>query len=149
MNIKTIYKEVGITETEAKQIINLLNTNEWSRPNKPYTIEEVMREQNFLIAYNENYAVIGFLRLKKVQWYQWELYNLVIDKLYRGKGTAQLLIKTAKEYALAHRGGILQATIDPANKSSISLFKKMAWKYSVSFIHPAYKKPYEVWNISI
>ncbi len=149
MNIKTIYKESGITISDAGKIIILLNVNEWSRPGKPYTTEEVISEKDFLIAYDESNEIVGFLRLKKVQWYQWELYNLVINKQYRRKGIAQSLIKVAKKYASTHKGGILQVTIDPENMSSINLFSKMGWKYSISFIHPAYKKPYGVWNISV
>jgi len=149
MNIKTTYKEKGVSTFEAKQIINLLNTNEWSRPSKPYTVEEVLSEQDFFIADDENNKVVGFLRLKKVQWYQWELYNLVVDKQYRKSGIAQILITSVKEYVSTQKGGIVQLTIDPENTASVNLFIKMGWKYAISFIHPAYKKPYGVWNINL
>ena len=60
MNIKTIYKESGITISDAGKIIILLNVNEWSRPGKPYTTEEVISEKDFLIAYDESNEIVGF-----------------------------------------------------------------------------------------
>lgn len=141
---------VNISKNNAGEVVKLLNNNEWNRPGKPYTTDELLEDpEGYFFALTDQNQTIGTARLKKVQWYQWELGSISIDYKYRRQGIALSIVKKIESYVSLNRGGLLQATVDPRNTASQNLLKKCKWSKTTSFIHPYYKKPYKVWNKSI
>lgn len=147
INIK---KNVAINNDQAKEIMDLLNGNEWNRPLKPYSAAELLQEHfGYFLAFSEDRRIIGIARLRKVQWYQWEIFNISVDKNFRRQGIARSLIDAIELHVASNYGGLLQATVDPQNKGSKRLLRKHGFQKGANFIHPFYKKTTEVWNKSI
>ncbi len=137
---------VTINPNEAEQIAKLLSDNEWNRPGKPYSEQELLDDpEGYFLALEQN-KIVGVARLKKVQWYQWELFSISVHSNFQRQGTAQSVVRAVEDYVHNQKGPLIQATVDPKNSASENLFNKLGWAPGIKFIHPAYKKPMRVWQ---
>ncbi len=145
----TLLTFVTITNIQATAITTLLNSNEWNRPGKPYTTEELLLEPHgYFLAISEG-NIIGVARLKKVSWYQWEFFNLSIHHDFHRRGIGRKIVHEVEYFVASQKGGILQATIDPNNEGSKQLMKGSGWTQSLTFIHPYMDKPTDVWQKAV
>lgn len=83
---------------QAKQIANLLNKR--NQLVKKYSAKQILDAEDdyeYLVENNDN--VVAAVKIKKIQWYQWELCHLTVDEGYEGKGYGTKLINRAEKKA--------------------------------------------------
>ena len=119
---------------QAKQIAALLNqrnklVNEYS----PDDVKE--KEQNYVYL-DEELKIVACAESKKVQWYQWEICHVSVDKTCEGKGFGSKILKMAEKKAIDGGAKILQCTIRSNNESSLRLFFDKGYTKTTSFFYP-------------
>jgi len=127
----------------AKKIADLLNKR--NQLVKKYTDKQVLNAQDnyeYLLENNDN--VIAAVKIRKIQWYQWELCHLTVDEGYEGKGYGTKLINMAQQKAKKGRALIIQCTIREDNIRSKCLFLKEGFKYCSTFFYPASRNNVEI-----
>jgi len=101
---------------------------------QPLTAERVEgRNYCTLIQDGALQACVG---IRRVQWYQWEVYHLVVREGREGKGLGRKVYALAEEKARAGGAGVLQCTIRAGNYRSSTFFRKQGWKRGVRFVNP-------------
>lgn len=130
---------------QAKQIANLLNKR--NQLVKKYSAKQILDAEDdyeYLVENNDN--VVAAVKIKKIQWYQWELCHLTVDEGYEGKGYGTKLINRAEKKAKKEGALIIQCTIREDNIRSKCLFLKEGFKYCSTFIYPVSKNKVEIWQ---
>ncbi|HLP38939.1 GNAT family N-acetyltransferase [Lacibacter sp.] len=123
-----------MTKEQAKQIAALLN--ERNKLVKEYAPEDVLaKEQNYVYS-DERSIIVACAESKKVQWYQWEICHVSVDKTYEGKGLGSKILKLAEKKAIEGGAKILQCTIRSNNESSLRLFLAKGYTKTTSFFYP-------------
>lgn len=100
-----------------------------------YQIRALARENDYVYL-EEGGKIIACAESKKVQWYQWEICHVSVDKFFEGKGMGSRILKMAEKKAIEGNAKILQCTIRSNNESSLRLFKAKGYTKTTSFFYP-------------
>lgn len=123
-----------MTEEQAKQIATLLN--ERNKLVKKYSPDDVLAKEQNYVYLDEKSIIIACAESKKVQWYQWEICHVSVDKTYEGRGLGSKILKLAEKKAIEGGAKILQCTIRSDNESSLRLFLAKGYTKTTSFFYP-------------
>lgn len=123
-----------MTEEQAKQIATLLN--ERNKLVKEYSPDDVLAKEQNYVYLDEKSIIIACAESKKVQWYQWEICHVSVDKTYEGRGLGSKILKLAEKKAIEGGAKILQCTIRSDNESSLRLFLAKGYTKTTSFFYP-------------
>lgn len=127
-------KRKKMTTSIASQIAKLLN--ERNQLVVEYDADRVLATKDNYVFDIENEKVVVCAECKKVQWYQWEISHVSVDKLEVKKGHGKKIIKKCESKAIDNRARIIQCTIRESNFPSIALFKSMGYKEVNKFYYP-------------
>ncbi len=72
-----------MTQEQAKQIAILLN--ERNKLVNEYSPDDVLEKKQNYVYLDEKSTIIACAESKKVQWYQWEICHVSVDKTYEGR----------------------------------------------------------------
>jgi ribosomal protein S18 acetylase RimI-like enzyme len=123
-----------MTRQVAEQIAKLLNTQNQLTVN--YTAEKVLQHQDrYIVEMSQDSLVLGFVEVKKVQWYQCEIDHLSVRPDAKGEGLGKRLVILAEEKAKELAARVVQCTIRVANVGSNALFMKMGYSMTVQFVN--------------
>lgn len=123
-----------MTKEQAKQIATLLN--ERNKLVNEYSPDDVLAKEQNYVYLDEKSTIIACAESKKVQWYQWEICHVSVDKTYEGKGLGSKILKLAEKKAIEGGAKILQCTIRSNNESSLRLFLAKGYTKTTSFFYP-------------
>lgn len=123
-----------MTEEQAKQIATLLN--ERNKLIKEYSPDDILAKEQNYVYLDEKSTIIACAESKKVQWYQWEICHVSVDKTYEGRGLGSKILKLAEKKAIEGGAKILQCTIRSNNESSLRLFLSKGYTKTTSFFYP-------------
>lgn len=123
-----------MTKEQAKQIAVLLN--ERNKLVKEYSRDDVLAKEQNYVYLEEKSTIIACAESKKVQWYQWEICHVSVDKTYEGKGLGSKILKLAEKKAIEGGAKILQCTIRSNNEASLRLFLAKGYTKAASFFYP-------------
>ena len=118
----------------ADQIAELLNEN--NSLTTPYTRVGIRNYDDDYIVLQDEDIVIGCVCVKRIQWYQFEIKHLVVNKDYRSMGYGKSLIDSAITFAKERGGLIVQCTIKKENVNTRTLFSKWGFDETINFINP-------------
>jgi len=91
-------------ENHANQIAYLLNKrNQLVIEYKADQVLDATDDYEYLLDSDDN--VVAAVKIKKIQWYQWEFCHLTVNETHEGKGYGTKLIKRAEQKA--KNGGAL------------------------------------------
>lgn len=123
-----------MTKEQAKQIATLLN--ERNKLVNEYSPDDVLAKEQNYVYLDEKSTIIACAESKKVQWYQWEICHVSVDKTYEGKELGSKILKLAEKKAIEGGAKILQCTIRSNNESSLRLFLAKGYTKTTSFFYP-------------
>ena len=123
-----------MTKEQAKQIATLLN--ERNKLVKEYSPDDVLAKEQNYVYMDEKSTIIACAESKKVQWYQWEICHVSVNKTNEGKGLGSKILKLAEKKAIEGGAKILQCTIRSNNESSLRLFLAKGYTKTTSFFYP-------------
>ncbi len=123
-----------MTNEQAKQIAMLLN--ERNNLVKDYSPDDILTKKQNYVYLDEKSAVVACAESKKVQWYQWEICHVSVDKACEGKGLGSTILKLAEKKAIEGGAKILQCTVRSNNESSLRLFLAKGYTKTTSFFYP-------------
>lgn len=115
----------------AQQISSLLN--ERNNLTKKYTPDNILESEDNYQYIFENDKIIAVAEIVKVQWYQWEIKHVSVNKEFEGKGFGNKIIEIAEFFAFEQNARIIQCTIRSNNWSSIKLFEKNGYNKTLTF----------------
>lgn len=136
-----------MTKEQANQIAALLN--ERNKLVKAYNIEDVLSKKDNYVFIEENEKITACAETKKVQWYQWEISHVSVDKEHEGKGLGSRILRLAEKKAIDGGAIILQCTIRSNNEASMRLFSSKGYNKTVSFFYPKSKNWVNVFQKSL
>ncbi|MHB1908443.1 MAG: GNAT family N-acetyltransferase [Nitrososphaerales archaeon] len=124
-----------VTSTIARHVADLINSQ--NKLSTRCTPEEIMRRrENCIVHYDSGGKVVGVVEVKKVQWYQCEIYHLSVSPDAKRKGIGSELVRLAEQKAIELGTLIAQCTIRVDNEPSICLFRdKFGYKSQVTFLN--------------
>ena len=133
-----------MTQQQAEQIAQLLNTR--NQLAIAYAGKKVSQyANNYLFEVDEG-RVVACAKLKKVQWYQWEVCHLSVSATHEGKGLGARLIRRAEEKAEAGNARIIQCTIRAGNVRSERVFRRNGYHETCCFYNPRTANYVAVWQ---
>lgn len=91
-------------------------------------------------------GVVACIRLRQLQWYQFEISHLATAPSMEGKGLARELLALAEERASSLGGLLLQCSIRGGNRRSEELFSKNGYRQVSLFAHPDSGNNVGVWQ---
>ena len=123
-----------MTKEIAEQIAEILNhRNELVTT---YTYESILAKRENYVYLEDSGKVTACAESKKVQWYQWEISHVAVDKEYEGKGYGSKILSNAEAKAIEGGAKILQCTIRTNNQKSIYLFSRFGYIQVNRFFYP-------------
>lgn len=125
---------IFMTQEQAKQIATLLN--ERNKLVNEYSPDQVLAKQNNYVYLEDGAKIIACAESKKVQWYQWEICHVSVDRSFEGKGMGSRILKMAENKAIEGNAKILQCTIRSNNEPSLRLFIAKGYTKTTSFFYP-------------
>jgi N-acetylglutamate synthase-like GNAT family acetyltransferase len=131
---------------QANQIAELLNNS--NELKSAYTADQLLRyahEYKFIQNEDTN-KVVAVVQIKKVQWYQYEIGNLVVSPENNSKELAQRLLQMAERQALNEGARVLQGTVRQDDQKNIDLFKSSGFKHVANFYNQQSDKNITVWQ---
>jgi N-acetylglutamate synthase-like GNAT family acetyltransferase len=138
-------KGESMKEKHAKQIADLLNRrNQLVIEYKASQVLDAEDDYEYLLDNDDN--VVAAVKIKKMQWYQWELCHLTVNEEHEGKGYGPKLIKRAEQNTKKGGALIIQCTIREDNIRSKCLFLKEGFKYCSTFFYPISKNNVGIWQ---
>lgn len=123
-----------MTKSTASQIAKLLNQR--NALVLEYDTKKVLDKKDNYVFELENELVAVCAECKKVQWYQWEISHVCVDRSLERKGYGRKIIQKCETKAIANGARIIQCTIRTTNSPSIALFKSIGYKKVNSFYYP-------------
>lgn len=123
-----------MTKEQAKQIAILLN--ERNKLVKEYSMDDILAKEKNYVYLEEGSNIIACAECRKVQWYQWEICHVSVDKASERKGMGSKILKMAEIKAIEDGAKILQCTIRSNNEPSLRLFLAKGYTNTTSFFNP-------------
>jgi ribosomal protein S18 acetylase RimI-like enzyme len=137
----------GMTEAQAGEIATLIN--ERNRLDRDYEAQDILRKAcNYEYEVREG-NVVACVERKKVQWYQWEICHICVNKKWEGQGLAFLVYQRAEKTAREGGARILQCTIREGNSRSTHFFDKQGFLKVGRFFNTKTRNVVGVWQKSI
>lgn len=128
----------------AQQIADLINDR--NRLVRAYDVSTVLQNAANIIYELEDEKVVACIEVKRVQWYQWEVYHLCVEKSHENQGLGSSMIHKAETRAIAGGARIMQCTIRVGNESSEATFKKNGYHQTSKFYYPNSGNDVFVWQ---
>ena len=133
-----------MNEKMAKQIAELLNRR--NQLSSRYTVKKILSDaENYIYEYTDD-VLIACVEVKKVQWYQWEILHLSVNKNYEGRQYGRRLVAKAEEKAIRDGAKVLQCTIKTDNKGSERVFSVCGYKQVALFYNSDTGNNVGVWQ---
>jgi ribosomal protein S18 acetylase RimI-like enzyme len=125
----------NITEAIAEQIADLLNTQ--NQLADTFMAQDILDNRDcYRVRLDFGGLVLGVVRVREVQWYQWEIDHLSVRPDVRCHGIGTELVREAEERAKQQGALIAQCTIRDGNEASEALFRKRGYTATVTFMSP-------------
>lgn len=131
--------------SQAEQIASLLNTQ--NELTVDYNADRVLEhEENYLVRLDGAGKIMACAKLKKVQWYQFELLHVTVAQQHHRQGHARSLVAEAASRAIQGGARILQSTIRVGNAASERLFESSGFESVSRFYNVRSKNTISVWQ---
>lgn len=136
-----------MTKNQAQSIANLLNDR--NQLSKEYSAADILAKEEQFVMLEEADTVIGVAQVKKVQWYQAEIFHVSVNKSHEGKGFGRRILQLAEAKAKALNVRILQCTIRSDNTKSQVLFLKNGYSKTCQFYNVVTRNEVNVYQKAI
>jgi RimJ/RimL family protein N-acetyltransferase len=136
-----------MTDAQAGEIASLINDR--NKLARNYEAHDILRNAcNFEYELREG-KVVACVERKKVQWYQWEVCHLSVDKKWEGKGLAFIVYRRAEAAAQTGGARVLQCTIREGNSRSEHFVDRQGYLKVGRFFNAQTENAVGVWQKSL
>lgn len=137
-------------KAHADQIAELINTHNYLIVAYNYkTVQDSLALENHYIFHRLDPGgsrVVGVVELRRVQWYQWEVFHLSVEPTYRRQGLGTQLLEEAEAKACTEGARLLQCTIFEDNVASKAVFARRGFVQVAAFYNETTESTVTVWQ---
>ena len=137
-----------LNEATADRIASLLNAR--TMPSRPVTGEQIRSSgSTYVLAGPEGGVPVAVAETRRVNWYQHEIRNVVVDESHEGQGYGAQIVRAAEQQAAARGARILQVSIHADHEGGRRLFARLGYERTLAFVDEETGREVEVWQRSL